>query len=108
MTGPALQRCAACGHVQYPARECCEACLADDLADQPAAGARGTLIARTLLHHSNELRFGALLPLGIGLVRLDAGPIVVCFVPEALAGGARVVLGAAAADPALLSAAAVE
>lgn len=87
MSDVLLQRCAACGHVQYPPRACCEACLSDALGWAEAA--EGTLLARTLLHHSQEARFRAQLPLGVGLVRLDAGPVVVCFVPQPHAIGDR-------------------
>lgn len=90
MTGGALQRCADCGHMQYPARPCCEQCLADRLDAVAADGLAGTLLARTLLHHSNEAAFRARLPLGVGLVALDCGPVVMCFVAAPHAIGARV------------------
>lgn len=93
MSDAPLQRCAACGHVQYPPRACCEACLSDAL--RRAAAADGTLLARTVLHHSQEARFQAQLPLGVGLVRLDAGPVVVCFVPQPHAIGDRLRVRAA-------------
>ena len=93
-TGLGLQRCAACGHVQYPPRACCAACLSDRLDDARADSVPGALLARTVLHHSNEARFRPRLPLGIGLVALDAGPVVVCFVPEPRAIAARVTVSA--------------
>ena len=83
----ALQHCAACGHAQYPPREVCAACLSDRLEWQAAEAWPGVLLARTVLHHSHEERFRARLPLGIGLVRLAAGPVVVCFVPAPRAIG---------------------
>jgi hypothetical protein len=39
----------------------------------------GVVLARTRLHHSNEARFRASLPFDCGLVRLEAGPVIVCF-----------------------------
>ncbi len=86
----ALQRCTACGHVQYPPRACCAACLADAPAWDVSDDAEGAVVARTVLHHSNEARFRAALPLCVGLVRLDAGPVVVCFAPDRPAIGERV------------------
>ncbi len=77
----ALQRCTACGRAQYPPREVCAACLSDRLAWQVAEALPGVLLARTVLHHSHEERFRPRLPLGIGLVRLAAGPVVLCFAP---------------------------
>jgi uncharacterized OB-fold protein len=95
MSGVTLQRCVACNHVQYPARACCERCLSDRLEPRAADGAAGVLVARTVLHHSNEAAFRPLLPLGVGLVALDHGPVVLCFVPTPHAIGTRVTLGTA-------------
>jgi len=39
------------------------------------------------LHHSNESRFRARLPLCVGLVKFDAGPLAVCFLSETAAPG---------------------
>ncbi len=48
-----------------------------------SGGAAGYACSRArVLHHSNEARFRAALPLALGLVRLDAGPVAVCFVGE--------------------------
>ncbi len=93
-----LQRCDACAHVQYPARACCEACLSDRLAAIGADAAAGVLLARTVLHHSNEEKFRAKLPLGVGLVALDEGPVVVCFAPAPHAIGDRVTVRASRGD----------
>ncbi|MGH7154784.1 MAG: Zn-ribbon domain-containing OB-fold protein [Acetobacteraceae bacterium] len=75
----ALQRCEACGAVQYPPREMCGSCLSDQLGWDIAATINGRLLAGTTLHHSNAPRFRSRLPMRIGLVLLDAGPVVVCF-----------------------------
>jgi uncharacterized OB-fold protein len=77
-----LQRCVACGAAQYPPREVCGACLSDRLDWENAESVRGRVVARTKLHHSNELRFRARLPLTCGLVRFDAGPVAVCFLAD--------------------------
>lgn len=76
----ALQCCVACGHVQYPPREMCEACLDGALEWREAAARPGVLLADTELHHSNEAAFRPLLPLRCGLVKLQAGPVVVAFI----------------------------
>jgi NAD(P)-dependent dehydrogenase (short-subunit alcohol dehydrogenase family)/uncharacterized OB-fold protein len=72
----ALQVCAGCGAVQYPPREACQRCLATALRWRTQDG-RGRLLARTRLHHSNDLFFRARLPWRLGLVQLEAGPSVV-------------------------------
>jgi NAD(P)-dependent dehydrogenase (short-subunit alcohol dehydrogenase family)/uncharacterized OB-fold protein len=71
-----LQVCQDCGAVQYPPRDACHRCLAPRLRWQPQDGA-GELLARTTLHHSNDLFFRERLPWHLGLVRLAAGPTVV-------------------------------
>ncbi|HET8996825.1 MAG TPA: OB-fold domain-containing protein, partial [Acetobacteraceae bacterium] len=88
----------ACGHVQYPPRACCESCLSDSIVAETTESAAGTLLARTVLHHSQEPAFRPQLPLGLGLVQLDAGPIVLCFMPEPCTIGTHVeLIGTAAA-----------
>jgi NAD(P)-dependent dehydrogenase (short-subunit alcohol dehydrogenase family)/uncharacterized OB-fold protein len=72
----ALQVCRACGAVQYPPREACQACLCDRL-DWLKQDGRGELLAETLVHHSQELYFRERAPWRLGLVRLDCGPSVV-------------------------------
>jgi uncharacterized OB-fold protein len=91
----ALQTCRDCGTVHYPPQEACRQCLSVRLAWRPQDGA-GELISDTVLHHSNEPYFRALLPLRVGSVRLDAGPTAIAFVHEACpAPPARVRLRAA-------------
>jgi uncharacterized OB-fold protein len=67
----ALQRCTACGTMQYPPRELCANCLADTLEWRVSDDAPGEVMANTVLHHSHEPAFGAMLPMRVGLVRLD-------------------------------------
>jgi uncharacterized OB-fold protein len=87
-----LQRCCDCGKSQYPAREFCGTCLSDRIAYDEAATMPARVIARTLLHHSNEPRFRPDLPLMVGLVQFDAGPVAVCFLSPAAAPGDTVLV----------------
>jgi uncharacterized OB-fold protein len=89
-----LQRCTACGTVQYPPRELCCRCLADALEWRISDQEPGELVATTTLHHSHDTLFRSRLPLHVGLVRLDAGPTAVCFLVEGCAAGTRVMVGA--------------
>ncbi|WP_417416814.1 SDR family oxidoreductase [Hoeflea sp.] len=72
-----LQHCDACGTVQYPPRDACSSCLSVDLAwrDTPRGG---TVIAETRIHASPDPFYRERLPWRSGLVRLDAGPTVLC------------------------------
>jgi len=90
-----LQRCADCGTAQYPARDFCGACLSDRVEWESAESMPARVLARTALHHSNEAVFRARLPLTLGLVRFDAGPVAVCLLADAAAGDAvQVAVGA--------------
>jgi len=71
-----LQVCRDCGATQYPPREACHACLSDRLAWRAQDG-RGELVSETTLHLSYELFFRERVPWRLGMVRLDAGPIVI-------------------------------
>src|SRR5262245_23713003 len=68
-----LQVCKDCQAVQYPPREACHRCLSPRLNWREQDG-KGTLLATTTLHHSNDLFFRERLPWRLGLVQLDAGP----------------------------------
>lgn len=82
----ALQHCAACGATQYPPRELCHVCLDPDLVWTIATAATGEVLAATVLHHSFEPEMRPRLPLRLGLVRLEQGPTIVCFLPAAEPG----------------------
>ncbi len=71
-----LQVCEDCQAVQYPPREACVHCLSGRLKWRAQSGS-GRLLARTTLHHSNDLFFRERLPWPLGLVQLDAGPTLV-------------------------------
>ena len=94
----ALQRCTACGAVQYPPRELCGSCLEDALEWRISDREPGKVLATTMLHHSHDTQFRSRLPLRIGLVRLDAGPTVVCFLAEGCRTGTRAVVAAETDD----------
>ena len=82
-----LQHCEACGAAQYPPREFCGACLSDHVAWREADALPARVLARTTLHHSNEPRFGTRLPLALGLIRFEAGPVAVCFLSTGVRPG---------------------
>jgi uncharacterized OB-fold protein len=79
-----LQECGQCGAVQYPPREVCRCCLADELTWKEHSPA-GTLISESLVHRSQDPRFDEGGPWRIGLVRLTAGVTLVAFVDSACA-----------------------
>jgi uncharacterized OB-fold protein len=94
----ALQRCLACGAVQYPPRELCGSCLADALEWCVSDSEPGEVLAATRLYHSHDAQFRSRLPLSVGLVRLDAGPACVCFLVAGCGAGTHVAVSARADD----------
>jgi NAD(P)-dependent dehydrogenase (short-subunit alcohol dehydrogenase family) len=86
-----LQQCQRCAAVQYPPREACHRCLSVDLqwVLQPGTG---QLISETTLFHSHEPYFRQRLPWRIGLVKLDAGPIVVAHLHRSVPAAPAAVL----------------
>jgi uncharacterized OB-fold protein len=86
----ALQHCLACGRVQYPPREMCGTCLHPEPRWRVSEKEDGVLLAATTLYHSNEPRFRPLLPLRIGSVQLDLGPVVIGFLRGSVVPGDRV------------------
>jgi uncharacterized OB-fold protein len=84
-----LPVCEACGTVQYPVREVCMRCLSDRLRRQ-SLKMGGVILASTVLHRSMDTRFAPHLPLAIGSVKLDAGPVAIAVLDAELASGARV------------------
>ena len=71
-----LQVCRACGHLQYPDRELCANCLADEVSPQPADD-RGRLLSWTLIHASIDPAFRDGAPWRVGAVALNAGPVLI-------------------------------
>lgn len=85
-----LPQCEDCGAIQYPPRERCLKCLSGSLR-WTAAVPHGTLLARTSIRHSNEPWFQSRLPVEIGSVQLDGGPVLITMIDDAaLVPGARV------------------
>jgi NAD(P)-dependent dehydrogenase (short-subunit alcohol dehydrogenase family)/uncharacterized OB-fold protein len=82
-----LQTCADCATLQYPPRAVCVNCLSHRLEWRAVSG-EGELNAATTLHHANELYFRERMPMRLGAVKLDAGPVVLthvhgdCVVPS--------------------------
>lgn len=68
--------CADCGWVQYPRRDICCNCLGAELVDSPVSE-KGTVIARSELHHSLDPFFVEQLPWMIVSVKLQCGPMVI-------------------------------
>ena len=94
----ALQQCASCGAVQYPPRELCCSCLADAPEWRVSDRVPGEVLATTTLCHSHDTQFRSRLPLRVGLVRVDSGPTVVCFLADGCRTGTRVVVSAGVDD----------
>lgn len=84
-----MQTCGDCGALQYPPREVCHQCLSERLVWKDT-DPRGTLIATTVLRHSNDLYFRERLPWKVGTVKMAAGPSVVAHVHEDCAEGGAV------------------
>lgn len=78
-----LQQCNQCGAVQYPPRDACHRCLSVELhwTVQPGAG---RLISETTLFHSHLAQFNDRLPLRIGLIHLQCGPVALAHVEKSV------------------------
>lgn len=70
-----LPVCEDCQTVLYPPREVCSECLGDELQWQDI-DAIGKVIGTTTLHVSTSDFFRAHIPLHVGLIKLDCGPVV--------------------------------
>ncbi|MBH1973863.1 MAG: SDR family NAD(P)-dependent oxidoreductase [Rhodobacteraceae bacterium] len=79
----ALQRCAACHCLQYPARDACSHCLSVELAWVEVA-AEGVVLAETVVRVSNLPYFRERPPARVGSVQLDAGPVIVALLHAAV------------------------
>lgn len=66
------QRCAACGHVQFPLRPFCTRCRAAEPAVERSAG-RGTVHSYTVVFRAPTPAFKADVPYTIALVDFDEG-----------------------------------
>lgn len=84
-----LQRCGSCQQVNYPPRELCGHCLADDLQWQAVADS-GVVQSLTRLNYSLEPDYAQHLPWTVASVLLDCGPIALAHLTPGIATGARV------------------
>ena len=71
-----LPVCQDCATIVYPPQEVCRKCLSDRLRWQDIPPA-GKLLTFGTLHHSTDAYFTRHLPVIVGTVELDAGPIVI-------------------------------
>ena len=95
--GLMLQTCPDCGYVQYPPQEICRRCLGGSPApkEQPAGG---KLQAATELHASIDEFLRDYLPLRIGNIQLDCGPVVIAYLEESCTARTRRVRVTAGTD----------
>lgn len=84
--GLQMQKCAACSEISWPPRDVCGVCWSDAL-QWTGVSSSGAVIATTTLHHSMEKFFSDRLPWRIGLIRLDAGPVVYAHLHHAIKDG---------------------
>jgi uncharacterized OB-fold protein len=84
-----LQRCGRCQRVNYPPRELCGDCLADDLQWRPVADT-GVVQSLTRLDYSLEPGYARHLPWTVASVLLDCGPIALAHLAPDIAVGSRV------------------
>jgi NAD(P)-dependent dehydrogenase (short-subunit alcohol dehydrogenase family)/uncharacterized OB-fold protein len=72
----ALQVCEDCKTVIYPPRDCCPSCLSARLPFRDVARG-GVLTAETTVQISSDPYFRERTPWRVGIVKLDAGPLIV-------------------------------
>ena len=85
-----LQVCESCGSVNYPPSETCANCLSNDLQWQEVNGS-GRVLAITEVQATPDDFYRPLLPLAMGSVKLDCGPVVFAFfLDKDLAAGEKV------------------
>lgn len=68
-----LQRCQSCGHFQHPPYATCLKCIGVDLKFEAVPGG-GTIYAYTIMYHTGDKRFAAVVPYASIIVELDAAP----------------------------------
>ncbi len=84
-----LQQCGQCGRVNYPARELCGHCLADDLHWQSVVDT-GRVQSQVQLHYSLEPAYSEHLPWTVASVKLDCGPVTLAHLPPGIATNSAV------------------
>jgi uncharacterized OB-fold protein len=83
--------CGSCGHVNYPARELCGACLSDTL-DWQLVDDGGTVQSLTALHYSLESDYADKLPWQVASVKMDCGPVALAHLAPGVSLQDRVIL----------------
>ena len=78
-----LQKCGQCGRMNYPARELCGRCLADDLHWQSVKDT-GLVQSQVQLHYSLEPAYAEHLPWTVASVKLDCGPVILAHLPPGI------------------------
>ena len=85
-----LQVCASCNQTHYPPQEFCSHCLADTLSWEQVSPL-GNVLSWTTAWVSTNMFFKDKLPLHIGLVKLDCGPVMFTYLAAScLHTGSRV------------------
>lgn len=85
-----LPVCTECETVIFPLQEVCRNCLSDRLRWREVPSV-GTLLTRTVIHHSTDAYFQAHRPIAMGTAQLDSGPVVFARLsPDCSEIGARV------------------
>ncbi len=85
-----LPVCTACGEVQYPPQDFCRHCLGPQVSWKQVSE-EGAVLSWTILHASQEPFFKDKLPLNLGLIKLDCGPVLMAYLAAAArAAGSRV------------------
>lgn len=88
-----MQRCNACGHVQFPPRAFCTHCLSDALEWAPTGG-RGHVHTFTVCRIAPSAAFESQLPYVVAIVELDEGVRLLANIlgvePDRVTVGARV------------------
>ena len=69
----AVQRCAGCGTMRFPARTICSTCLSREATWTPVSG-RGTVFSFAIMHQAIHPGFAAETPYAVVVVELDEGP----------------------------------
>lgn len=77
-----LPRCTACGQVQYPPQDFCRRCLGAQVSWEQVSE-EGAVLSWTILHVSQEPFFQDKLPLNLGLIKLDCGPVLAAYLGAA-------------------------
>jgi len=69
----AVQHCAGCGTMRFPARTICSKCLSREATWAPVSG-RGTVFSFAIMHQAIHPGFAAETPYAVVVVELDEGP----------------------------------